>query len=210
VRARGAPLRAFALAFGGLLASAAAASVAVDVEPPTVTRIEFDPRDPPRDMPGDGSDGSGLCRNVFEIEAAIMSSIEVLSPSTIRAYPRSVEVTTRLAATIYTPQGAAQKLRDHEEGHRAIGAHYYLGADRAAREAAASLLGRAFDASGADRAGAEQAVQAMILAALKDAYMQRTQARSAAANARYDAITNHGRDAIAEAAAVAMAIEQDP
>lgn len=207
MRVRGAPLRAFAFAFGGLLASQAAASVDVDVEPPTVTRIEFDPRDPPRDVP---RDGSGLCRNVFEIEAAIMSSIEVLSPGTIRAYPDRVEVTTRLKATIYTPQGAAQKLRDHEEGHRAIGAHYYSGADRAAREAATSLLARAFDASGADRAGAEQAVQAMILAALKDAYMQRTQARSAAANARYDAITDHGRDAIAETVAVALAIRQDP
>ena len=40
--------------------------------------------------------------------------------------------------------------------------------------------------------------------------MQGTQARSAAANARYDALTEHGLNAMAEADAVAAAIAGEP
>jgi hypothetical protein len=204
-------LQVAAISIGGLLASAAAlGAVRVDVEPPTVSRVEFDPRDPPRDMPGNGGDGSGVCQNVFEIEAAIASSIEELSPTTVRVHPENVAVTTRLKVTIYTPTNAPQKLRAHEEGHRAIGEHYYGNAEAAAREAATALIGRPFEAGGADRAAAEVAVEELVLAALKHAYMQRTQARSAAANARYDTITQHGLAPIGEAAAVAAAIAADP
>jgi hypothetical protein len=49
-----------------------------------------------------------------------------------------------------------------------------------------------------------------VLAALKDEFMQRTHARSAAANARYDTLTEHGPAAIAEADAVAAALADDP
>ena len=156
------------------------------------------------------ADGAALCSNVFEIEAEIASALEVLSPTTVRVYPTDFDIVTRLKTTIYMPKGSPDKLRAHEEGHRAIGEHYYGSAESAAREAATSLVGRAFEASGDDRAAAEQAAGDSVVAALRDAFMLTTQARSAAANARYDVLTDHGRSfAITEAAAIAAAVADD-
>ena len=180
------------------------------VEPPTVARVEFDPRRPPHDMPAGGVEGGGLCHSVFELEVAIVSSIEMLTPTTVRAYPADFDIITRLKVAIYTPNNAPDKLRAHEEGHRAIAEHYYRNAESAARDAAALVQSRSFEADGIDREAAEQAVGVLIRAALKDAFMQRVQARSAAANARYDAITRHGLDAIAATDAVVGAVAQDP
>jgi hypothetical protein len=184
--------------------------VAVTVEPPAVTRVEFDRREPPPEMPSTSLDGSGVCKNVFEIEASIESSIEWLTPTSVRAYPENFAIITRLEVTIYVAKGSPAKLHAHEEGHRAIGEHYYGDAEAAARTAALSLVGRVFEASGADRAAAERAAGEQILSALKEAFMRRTHARSAAANARYDAITEHGLNAIGEREAVAAAIGHDP
>jgi hypothetical protein len=182
----------------------------VTVEPPLVERVEFDRRRPPRGMPRTVDADRGVCRNVFEIEANIVSSIETLSPTAVRVYPEHFEITTRLSVTIYTVQGASLKLRAHEEGHRTIGEYYYGNADSAAREAARSLAGQVFEASGVDRRAAAHAAGELMLAALKAEFMQRTHARSVAANARYDAITDHGRKATLESVAVAAALATDP
>jgi hypothetical protein len=196
---------------GGLLgADVAHGTVDVTVEPPTVARVEFDPREPPDDLPAGGADGSGSCRSVFEIESGIVSPIEMLTPTTVRAYPADFDIIVRLKITIYTPKHAPDELHAHEEGHRAIAEHYYGNAEVAAREAAASVQSRSFHAGGVDRAAAEQAVAVSVRAALRDEFMRRTQVRSAAANARYDAITSHGRDPIAATDAVVAAIAQDP
>jgi hypothetical protein len=193
-----------------LQAAGARAAVNVSVEAPSVSVVEFDRRTPPPDMPRAGADGGAVCSNVFEIEATIASSVEALSPTTVRTYPDNIDIITRLKVTIYLPRDAPAKLRAHEEGHRAIGEHYYADAESAARDAAASLIGRTFEAGGVDRSAAEQEAGRLVLAALKDAFMQRTHARSAAANTRYDALTDHGRNAIKEADAIADALAGDP
>jgi hypothetical protein len=196
----------------GCLAGAARAQGAVEVtvEPPTVARVEFDRRDPPADMPAGLAEGGAWCHSSFELEADVASSIELLSATTVRAQPAEFDLTARLKITIYTPRNSPHELRAHEEGHRAIAEYYYGKAEAAAREAAASVQSRFFEADGADRAAAEQAVAALILDALKDEFMRRTHARSAAANARYDALTRHGLEALAATEAVAAALAQDP
>ena len=70
-----------------------------------VTHVEFDRGRPPPDMPSTGVDGSGVCKNVFEIEASIESSVEMLSPTIVRVYPENFDVITRLKVTIYTEKG---------------------------------------------------------------------------------------------------------
>ena len=200
-----------AACFGILLPAAkASSSVTVTVEPPLRADVVFDRDQPPSHMPADAGEGSAACSNLFEIEASITSAVEVVSPTTVRVHPDRFDITTRLRTTIYLPSGSPAKLRAHEEGHRAIGEHYYGHAESAAQEAAQSLVGRAFEASGADRAAAEQAAGALVRTALRDAFMRRTHARSAAANVRYDAVTDHGRNAIAEADAIVFVIAEDP
>ena len=191
-------------------ATAAASAVTVTVEPPVREQVVFDRDRPPRRLPTDAGENSAACSNVFEIEASIASAVEELSPTTVRVYPDKFDITTRLRSTIYLPARRGYEMRAHEEGHRAIGEHYYAYAEAAAREAAESLRSRSFEASGADRADAERAAGALVRAALKDAFMQKTHARSAAANARYDMITNHGRNSMSEADAIGLAIAEDP
>jgi hypothetical protein len=67
-----------------------------------------------------------------------------------------------------------------------------------------------FEARGVDRAAAEQAAGDAVLTALRGVFMQRTHARSSAANTRYDEITGHGLRAIAERVAIHQAIAADP
>ena len=191
-------------------AAAAQGAVTVTVEQPTVARVDYDPRKLPDDMPSGGADGGALCHTVFEIESRIASSIEMLTPTTVRAYPADFEIVTRLKVTIYTPRTAPDQLRAHEEGHRTIAEHYYRNAATAARDAAASVQSRSFEADGLDRAAAEQAVGALMRAALRDAFMRQTQVRSARANARYDAITRHGLEPLEATDAVVAALAQDP
>jgi hypothetical protein len=207
------PEACWSIAAAGLMSCATEAiaqTLSVTVEPPIVTRVEFEGGRPPPDMPSTRVDGSGVCKNVFEIEASIESWVEMLSPTTVRVYPENFDITTRLMVTIYTERGSPAKLLAHEEGHRAIGEHYYRNADAAARIAVRSLVGQAFVAGGVDRAAAEQAASELALAALRDSFMRGTQARSAAANARYDALTEHGLNAMAEADAIAAAIASEP
>jgi hypothetical protein len=161
-------------------------------------------------MPADAGEGSAACSNVFEIEARIDSAVDAVTPTTVRIYPGGFDITTRFRTTIYLPSGSPDELRKHEEGHRAIGEHYYRYAESAAEAAAQAVVGRVFEASGADRAAAEEAAGALVRTALRDEFMQRTHARSAAANARYDTATDHGRNAVDEDDAVALAIAEDP
>jgi hypothetical protein len=182
----------------------------VIVEPPLRALVVFERDQSPSHLPADAGEGSAACSNVFEIEANIMSAVEVLSPTTVRVYPDGFDITTRLKTTIYLPAGSPDKLRTHEEGHRAIGEHYYGHAESVARAAAESLVGRPFEASGTDRAAAERAAGSLVRAALRDAFMRGTHARSAAANARYDRATDHGRNAVVEADAIVFAVAEDP
>jgi hypothetical protein len=200
-----------AVACVGILLPAASASaeIVVTVQPPTRVQVWFDLREPPSQVLV-AAEGSAACSNVFEIEATIASSVEVVSPTVVRVYPESFDIVTRLKTTLYLPDGSPPKLVVHEEGHRTIGERYYGYAESAARQAASSLVGRSFEAIGADRAAAEQAAGAQVLAALKDAFMQRTHARSAAANARYDEITGHGLHSIQAAVAIELALADDP
>ncbi|HET7609318.1 MAG TPA: hypothetical protein VFL84_11620 [Gammaproteobacteria bacterium] len=184
---------AAALCLGILLPAAQArADVVVTVQAPVRARVFFESDRRPPEMPASAAEGSAACSNVFEIEAKIESSVDVVSPTAVHVYPESFEIVTRLKSTIYLPDRAPDQLHEHEEGHRAIGEYFYRNAEVAAREAAQSLIGRSFEGIGLDRAEAEQRAGNVVLAVLKDEYMKRMHARSAAANARYDEITKHG------------------
>jgi len=97
-----------------------------------------------------------------------------------------------------------------EEAHRRISEYYYKNSTAVATELAEALIGKRFKGTGATRSLAQQNGFDQIVAAYNDAYMARTRARSAAANARFDEITDHGRKPIDEAEAFALAVASDP
>jgi hypothetical protein len=201
---------ATALAGAGFLPAtggrAQRATVRVKREEPIIERTEFDPRRPPRDMPPLTPPESGVCKTTFELSASVSYSAERLSRTTARVYVDELDIVTRLRFDIFTIKGGPPKLRAHEEAHRAIGEHYYKNAAQIAEDIGRRLIGATFDGRGADEQAAQQNGFAQVVAAIEQAYMARVRIPSAAANERFDEITNHGIDPIDEAEAIALAI----
>jgi hypothetical protein len=196
------------VAGSGLLPRARAQRPPVRVarEEPVVARIEFDPRRPPRDMPELTPPESGVCKTTFELSASVTYSAERLSGTTARIYVDELDIVTRLRFDIFTVKNAPPKLRAHEEAHRAIGEHYYKDAATIAAEIGRRLIGRQFDGSGADQKAAQQDGFGKVVAELERAYMARVRIPSAAANERFDELTNHGLSAMDETEAIGLAI----
>ena len=184
--------------------------VRVTREEPVVRRTEFDPERPPPDMPTLTPPEAGVCNTTFELAASVSYSAEPLSPTTARVYVDELDLTTRLAFDIYTARGAPAKLRAHEEAHRQIAEHYYRNAPTIAAEIGRRLIGQTFDGAGIDPDAAQRDGFEKVIAAIEQAYMARVRTPSAAANVRFDEITNHGLNDIAEAEAIALATGADP
>ena len=190
----------------GLRAGAQRAPVRVTREEPIIERTEFDPRRPPRDMPPLTPPESGVCKTTFELSASVTYSAERLSRTRARIYVDELDIITRLMFDIYTVRDAPPKLRAHEEGHRAIGEHYYKDAATIAADIGRSLIGKTFDGSGSDQEAAQENAFQQVVAEIERAYMARVRVPSAAANEWFDEITNHGLDPLDEAEAVSRAI----
>jgi hypothetical protein len=186
--------------------SAGRPAVRVTREAPVITRTDFDPRRPPADMPPLTPPESGVCKTTFELSAGVSYSAEQLSAGRARIYVDGLEIATKLRIDIYTALDSPPKLRAHEEGHRTIGEHYYASSGAIAEDIGRRLIGRSYEGQGADDEAAQRAAFAKVVAELERAYMARVRVPSAAANERFDEITNHGLAAIDEGEAIALAI----
>ncbi len=202
------------LAMGVVVASPSAFAqrgpVRVHRERPVVQRIEFDPDAPPRGMPKLTPPEVGVCNTTFELDTGVAYNAEPFTANTVRITVSELDLTTRLTVEVYVAADAPQKVRDHEEAHRKIGEYYYRNAASAADRIARELIGESFDGTGFADDAAQKSAVGKVLASIERDYMARTRDRSAAANARFDTITNHGLDPIDEATAIARAVADDP
>jgi hypothetical protein len=181
-------------------------AVSVTREEPVITRTDFDPRRPPSDMPPLTPPESGVCRTTFELSAGVSYSAEPLVGGTTRIYVDGLQIATKLRIDIYTALNSPPKLRAHEEGHRAIGEHYYSSSGTIAADIGRRLIGKSYEGRGADDEAAQRNAFGKVVAELERAYMARVRVPSAAANERFDEITDHGLAAIDEDEAIALAI----
>jgi hypothetical protein len=179
----------------------------VEREEPVISRTEYDPRRPPRGMPELTPPESGVCKTTFELSASVTYSAERLSRTAARVYVDELDIVTRLRFDIFTIKDAPPKLRAHEEGHRAIGEHFYKNAAQIAADIGRRLIGQTFDGIGEDQETAQQDGFGKVVAEIERAYMARVRIPSAAANERFDEITNHGLNAIDEHEAIRLALE---
>jgi hypothetical protein len=173
---------------------------------PVILRTEFDPLAPPYGMPALTPPEAGVCRTTFELDAGVTYSAQRLSRTAARITVDGLDIVTRVRFDIFTAQDTPPKLLAHEEGHRAIGEHYYEDAAAIADEIGRGLIGKTFDGVGADQEAARRDAFKQVVTAIERDYMARVRTPSAAANERFDEITKHGLDAIDEAEAVALAI----
>ena len=186
------------------------AAVRVHRERSVVQRIEFDPSAPPPGMPKLTPPEAGVCNTTFELETGVSYAVEPLTASTVLITVGELDLTTRVMFDIYSVTGAPQRLREHEEAHRRIGEYYYRNAAAAAERIARALIGERFEGTGATEDAAQKNALEKVLVSIETDYMARTRDRSAAANVRFDAITNHGLEAIDASTAIARAVAVDP
>ena len=184
--------------------------VRVHRERSVVQRIEFDPSAPPRSMPKLTPPEAGVCNTTFELTTDVSYKAEPLTARTVLITVDELDLTIRVTFDIYSAARAPQKLRDHEEAHRKIGEYYYRNAAAVAEEIARELIGERFEGTGSTEESAQNNAVQKVLASIENDYMARTRDRSAAANVRFDLITNHGLDAIDANTAVARAVAADP
>jgi len=184
--------------------------VRVHRERSVVQRFEFDPSAPPRDMPKLTPPEAGVCKTTFELETGVSYTAEPLTTRSVLITVAELDLTTRVTFDIYSVAGAPQKLREHEEAHRKIGEYYYRNAAAAAEGIARALIGERFEGTGATEDAAQKNALDKVLASIENDYMAHTRDRSAAANVRFDAITNHGLEPIDASVAVARAVAADP
>jgi hypothetical protein len=123
--------------------------------------------------------------------------------------PSWFKIRLTLSTTTWLPNSASEKLREHEEGHVQIyKAIYEKRADASAKRAAEALIGQVFQGIGPDTQTAKNEIQHKVTQALCSQFHQQTRDIAMQADAKYDRMTDHGRNGVRTADAVRETIEQ--
>lgn len=188
-----------------LLPAKQAPSLTIDKQPVTFAMHTFDPSAPPADMPGLAAWEQAECDSNFVSDANVKARTEILDATHAVAIVTGLKVTLQLTINIWVPQGAAEHVVDHEQGHRQIAEHYYEAADKVAEHIAAAYLGKQVSVSGAD-------LNLEINKSLQQIGTEITAEYSKKLNLdlaqnRYDDITDHSRNEVNATEAVAQALK---
>jgi hypothetical protein len=194
-------------------ASPASAAIRTTKKPPVVKHKEFDPQHPGPDTPRLNVGEAALCQSGHD--AAVRLE---LRPST-RRQPNgkftasltvnNVQIELNCEIIVWLPKNAHDKLKAHEEGHRAITEKVYAEvADNAAKVAADKLDGRRFEAEGDSSADAEKAANEKLTAAhtaMIKQYLAETSLAGKKVQDKYDELTAHGANRLEEPEAIKQA-----
>ena len=116
-----------------------------------------------------------------------------------------VDVTLEMNVTIWVPVNAAQRVIDHEQGHRQISDRYYESADKIADEIAATYIGRQVPIAGTDLNAAATKALGELASEFTAEYGRRLDPEPT--QQLYDDITDHSRNDTEVKDAVAIAIK---
>jgi hypothetical protein len=187
-----------------LLPAKQAPSLTIVKQPVTFAMHTFDPSAPPADMPALAAWEQAECDSNFVSDANVMARTEILDATHAVAVVTGLKVTLQLTINIWVPQGAAEHVVDHEQGHRQIAEHYYETADKVAEQIAAAYLGKQVSVSGADlNLEINKSLQQMG-AEITAEYSKKLNLDLA--QNRYDDITDHSRSEVSATEAVAQVL----
>lgn len=187
------------------LLPAKAPSLTIDKQPVTFAMHTFDPSAPPADMPALAAWEQAECDSNFVSDANVKARTEILDATHAVAIVTGLKVNLQLTINIWVPQGAAEHVVDHEQGHRQIAEHYYETADKVAEHIAAAYLGKQVSVSGADlNLEINKSLQQMG-AEITDEYSKKLNLDLA--QNRYDDITDHSRNEVSATEAVAQVLK---
>jgi hypothetical protein len=196
-----------------VFAAPASANIKVNKKPIVIKHHEFDPRNPPKELPPMNAGEIAVCWSQYD--AAVQLAMQ---PATRRQasgkYSASLTVTAvtvelTCQVDVWLPKGANAKLTAHEEGHRAITEKVYAEvADKAAKVAADKLDGRRYNGEGDSAAEAEKDANEKLTAAhtaMIKAYLAETSTAGKTINDAFDELTAHGANRLEEAKAMEQA-----
>jgi len=184
-----------------LLPAKQAPSLTIDKQTVTFSMHTFDPSAPPADMPALAAWEQAECDSNFVSDANVKARTEILDPTHGMVTVAGLKITLQLTINIWLPQGAAEHVIEHEQGHRQIAEHYYEAADKVAELIAAAYLGKQVSVSGADLNLEINKLLQQIGAEITAEYSKKL--NPDVAQNRYDDITDHSRNDVSAAEAVA-------
>jgi hypothetical protein len=176
-----------------LCGAAARDDLEIDVREPTVTRRDFDPANPPEDLPPMNRGEKAWCSYNYKIATNFRYSVRKIGSRQAEVQVRSITVTTDLAITLWLPHGAPRKLVAHEQGHQRICEMIYADAESIARAAAEPYLGRRVRVKGRDVDEAAREAIDDLMDELKNEYLKHTSGVTGRVQDTYDELTDHGR-----------------
>jgi hypothetical protein len=165
----------------------------------------FDPNAPPADMPRLGSGETAVCDSQFSSSASLAGESRHADATHATMTITHVDVTLEMNVTIWVPVNAAQRVIDHEQGHRQISDRYYESADKIADEIAATYIGRQVPIAGTDLNAAATKALGELASEFTAEYGRRLDPEPT--QQLYDDITDHSRNDTEVKDAVAIAIK---
>src|SRR4051794_35341019 len=182
-----------------IIARPAAAEVKVERKPPGVERKTFDRANPPKEMPE--LHGGELAQTVSQYDCVMGVSTEMTqrmlpkNHALVTYSVRRVTASLSLKITIWLPEGATEKIKAHEEGHREIAERAYQNGEAPARKAAAKIDGRRVVADADSLDKAEQMANAKVKGLSDEftkAYREALVIPANRVQDIYDELTGHG------------------
>ncbi len=165
----------------------------------------FDPTAPPADMPPLAAWEEAECDSNFVSNANVKGRTEMVDGTHGVVTVTAVKVTLQLTINIWVPEGATEHVIEHEQGHGQISEHYYETADKVAEQIAATYLDRQVSATGGDLNAEVNKLLQQMGAEITAEYNQRL--NPSLAQNRYDDITDHSRNDVSAAEAVAQILK---
>ncbi len=183
-----------------------APSLTIDKLPVAFFMHTFDPSAPPADMPPLAAWEEAECDSNFVSNANVKGRTEMVDGTHGVITVTDVKVTLQLAINIWVAEGAPKRVIEHEQGHRQISEHYYETGEKVAEEIAATYLGKQVAATGADPNAEVNKLLQQMGAEITAEYSRRLNPNLA--QNRYDDMTDHGRNDVSAAEAVAEALKE--
>lgn len=188
-----------------LLPAKQAPSLTINKQPATFSMHTFDPSAPPADMPALAAWEQAECDSSFVSDANVKARTEILDPAHGMVTVTGLKVTLQLTIDIWLPLGAAEHVIEHEQGHRQIAEHCYETADKVAAQIAAAYLGKQVSVSGGDLNFEINKLLQQMCAEITSEYSEKL--NPDLAQNRYDDITDHSRNDVSAAEAVAEVLK---
>ena len=189
-------------------ASAQTPGVTIDKQPETYSTRSFDPAKPPADMPPPTPGEDAECDSNFLSDAAVGGQAKQTDATHAIVTVTQVKVTLNLEIIVWLPNKVTQHVVDHEQGHRQISEYFYQDADKVANKIAASYMGKQMTITGTDLRAQMSKLLEQMSTDITDEYNKEITPEPT--QLRFDALTDHSRNEVVAATAIAQALKDVP